>query len=169
MLSRELRYGFIAGFITLLWMACGYVLRWQEQEIGRYAPFLSLIILIAATYITILHKRDKDGGGGITFKDAFIAGISVSFVVGLLVGIFLMIYTQYVNPNYVNEVVKQTEEYLKTQKATQEQIDKAIEGTRATYSAFGQLTYGIGTTMLTGVLITLVCAAVMRREKKAEV
>ena len=167
-MSRELRYGLIAGFLTLIWMTTGTLLGWDRNEMGKYAPVLSLIILIAAIYISILFKRDKDLGGVISFKDAFITGLSASFVIGLMVGAYLFVYTQYINPDFVNEMVKETEEYYKTQPGTTKiQIDNAVSGVRAMYSPFGQLTYGIGTTMLTGVLITLICAAIMRREKIA--
>lgn len=167
-MSRELRYGLIAGFITITWMSLGYYLGWDKSEIGKYAPYVSLLILAIGIYFTILFKRDKDLGGAITFKEAFMAGSAASFVIGAMVGLFLLIYSQYINPDLVNQMAKETGDYYKTQpNVTQEQIDKAVDGVKAMYSPFGQLTYGIGTTMLTGVLITLICAAVMRKEKKA--
>jgi len=170
MMSREFRYGLIAGFITLLWMAFGYWMGWDKTEMGTYAPFLSMFILIVAIYISILFKRDKDLGGAITFGNAFITGVSVSFVIGLMVGAFLVIYVEYINPDIVNEVAKQAEDYYKTQKGvTQDEINNAVNGAKALYSPFGQFTYGIGTTMLTGGLISLLCAAVMKRQEKLEV
>lgn len=147
-------------------MTTATFLGWDRTEMGKYAPILSMIILIAAIYLSILFKRDKDLDGVISFKDAFITGLSTSFVIGLMVGAYLFVYTQYIHPDFVNEMVKETEDYYKTLPGvTKVQTDNAVNGVRAMYSPFGQLTYGIGTTMLTGVLITLICAAVMRREK----
>ena len=166
-MSRELRYGLIGGFLTVIWMSLGYYLGWEKSEMGKYAPYLSLIILAITIYITVLFKRDRDLGGAINFKEAFMAGLSVSFVMGAMVGLFLLIYSQYINPDLVNQMITETKDYYKTQQnVSQEQIDNAVEGVKAMYSPFGQLTYGIGTTMLTGALITLICAAIMRREKK---
>src|SRR5258706_2146654 len=104
-MSRELRYGLIAGFITAIWMSLGYTLGWETSEMGKYAPYLSLIILAAAIYITILFKRERDMDGAITFKEAFMAGLSVSFVVGVMVGIFLLIYSPYINTDLLNQMV----------------------------------------------------------------
>lgn len=169
-MSRELRYGLIAGFLTLIWMTAGTLLSWDRSDMGKYAPILSLVILIAAIYLSILFKRDKDLGGVISFKDAFITGISASFVIGLMVGAYLLVYTKYINPDFVNQMVRETEDYHRTRPGvTKIEIDNAVKGVRAMYSPFGQLTYGIGTTMLTGILITLICAAIMRRERKSEV
>lgn len=163
-MSRELRYGLIAGFITVIWMSLGYYLGWQKSEMGRYAPFVSLIILAVAVYLTVLFKRDKDSDGAIGFKEGFVAGISVSFVVGMMVGLYLLMYSQYINPNLVNEMMKEAEDFYKSQPdVSQEQIDRAKDSVKAMYSPFGQLTYGIGTTMLVGALISLVCAAIMRK------
>ena len=163
-MSRELRYGLIAGFITVIWMSLGYYFGWEKSDMGKYAPFVSLIILAVAVYLTVLFKRDKDSDGAIGFKEGFVAGISVSFVVGMMVGLYLLIYSQYINPNLVNEMMKEAEDFYKSQPdVSQEQIDRAKDSVKAMYSPFGQLTYGIGTTMLVGALISLVCAAIMRK------
>ena len=164
-MSRELKYGLIAGFITLLWMAVGYYLGWERVEIGKYASYLSLVILAVAIYLAILFKRDRDQGGAITFNEAFKVGLAVSFVVGLMVGAFLLIYVEYINPGYADEMARTASDYYKSEHASQEQIDKGIAGVKAMYSPFGQFTYGIGTTMLTGLIITLIVGAIMRRNK----
>ncbi|MFI5135632.1 MAG: DUF4199 domain-containing protein [Chitinophagales bacterium] len=167
MMSRELRYGLIGGFITLIWMGIGDWQGWDQISMGTYAPYLSLLILAVAIYVSILFKRDKDLEGAITFGNAFITGISVSFMIGLMVGAYLLVYTQYINPDVVNQAVKEAQDFYKTQKGvTKEEIDNAANSAKAFYSPFGQFTYGIGTTMLTGGLIALVCAMIMRREKK---
>lgn len=163
-MSRELTYGMIAGFSTLGWMTLGYVLHWEQSEMGRYAPFLSLFILMLAIYLVILVKRDIDHGGTITFKEAVTAGMIVSFVVGIMVGLYLMVYVKYVNPGYVEGVIASALEYYKQENASQEQIDKGVEGIRAMHTPFGQFTYGIGTTMMTGLLIALVMAWIMQRK-----
>jgi hypothetical protein len=93
-------------------------------------------------------------------------GLGVSFMVGLLVGAFLMIYVKYINPDYVNIMIKDASDFYKTQNATQEQLDKGIESVKAMYSPFGQFTYGIGTTMITGLLISAVIGAIMQRKVK---
>jgi hypothetical protein len=163
-MSRELRYGLYGGLLTVLWMSLGYYLGWEKSEMGAYAPFVSLIVLTVTIYITVLFKREKDLSGAITFKEAFVAGVSASFVIGLMVGSFLLLYSQYINPGLVNEMMKEAEDYYKGRPdVTQEQIDQAKDSVKAMYSPFGQLTYGIGTTMLVGALISLVCAAIMKK------
>ena len=165
-MSRELRYGLIAGFITMIWMTAGYALGWDQNE---WSAFINIIILGVAIYITILHKRDRDRDGLISVKDSFIAGMSVSFMTGILVGAYLVIYSTWVNPDFVNQSVQQAKDYYQAEHATQAQIDQAVEGIRAKYSVFGQITFGIGASMIPGALMSLVCAAIMRREKKSDV
>ena len=165
-MSRELKYGVIAGGATVIWMTLGYLLGWEQSTMGKYAPYLSLMILALAIYITILFKRDRDKNGLLSFKEAFIAGMAVSFVVGLMVGGYLMLYVQAIHPGYADEMVKSAKEYYESQKFSQEQIDKGIESTKAMYSPFGQFTYGIGTTMLVGVFISVIVGALMQRKEK---
>lgn len=165
-MTRELTNGMIAGFITLGWMTLGYALHWDQSEAGRYAPYLSLFILMVAIYLTILLKRDRDKGGIISFKESVVSGMVVSFVIGIMVGAYLFVYVKYVNPGFVNDMIKTATDYYKTENASQEQIDKGIEGVRAMYSPFGQFTYGIGTSMMTGLLIAVVMGAIMQRKVK---
>lgn len=156
----------IAGFISLGWMSLGYYMQWESASMGKYAPYLSLFVLAVAIYLAILLKRDRDKGGVITFREAVTAGLVVSFVVGLMVGAYLMVYVKYVNTDYVNEMITAATEYYKTEKASQEQIDKGIAGVKAMYSPFGQFTYGVGTTMMTGLLIALLMSLIMQRSAK---
>lgn len=165
-MSRELQYGMIAGFLTLGWMSLGYFLHWESTVMGQYAPYLSLFILAVAIYAAILYKRDRDKGGIITFREAATTGMVVSFIIGLMVGSYLLVYVKYVNTDYVNQMIASATEYYKNGKASQEQVDKGIAGVRAMYSPFGQFTYGVGTTMMTGLLIALLMSLIMQRKEK---
>lgn len=156
----------IAGFISLGWMSLGYYMQWESVNMGKYAPYLSLFVLAVAIYLAILLKRDRDKGGVITFREAVTAGMVVSFVVGLMVGSYLIVYVKYVNTDYVSEMITAATEYYKTEKASQEQMDKGIAGVKAMYSPFGQFTYGVGTTMMTGLLIALLMSLIMQRSAK---
>ncbi len=140
-------------------------MHWDDAEIGKYTPYLSLLILLVAIYISILFKRDRDQAGILSFKEAFITGLSVSFIVGIMVGSLLMVYVKYVNPEYIEKMIVTISDYYKKQNATQQQLDKGIEGVRAMYSPFGQFTYGIGTTMLIGLLISALAGWIMQRKK----
>ncbi|MBA2422475.1 MAG: DUF4199 domain-containing protein [Chitinophagales bacterium] len=164
-MSRELHFGIVAGLLIVGWMILGYIFHWNEGGIEKFTPYLSLLILLAAIYFSILYKRDRDQAGVISFKEAFITGLSVSFVVGLMVGSLLMIYVKYINPAYVGEMIDEISKYYKKQDATQQQLDKGIASIKAMYSPFGQFTYGIGTTMLTGLLISALAGWIMHRKK----
>jgi hypothetical protein len=163
-MNRELQNGMIGGLLTVGWMAAGYAFHWERSPIGMYAPYLSLLILLVTIYLSVLFKRERDNEGIITLKEAFIAGMTVSFVIGVMVGAFLLVYVQFINPGFAGEMIRNAEVYYKSEHASQEQIDKGVEGMRAMYSPFGQFTYGIGTTMLTGLLISAVIGLVMQRK-----
>ena len=156
----------IAGFIAMAWMILLYLIKQETSGAGLFDPYFCIIVLSAFIYITILHKRDKDLNGVLSIKEGMMAGIVTAFVMGLMIGAYKMIYVKYINPELVEEVVKQAKSFYETAGGTTEQIKNAEDSARAMYSPFGQLTYGIGTTMLTGILIALICAAIMRREKK---
>jgi hypothetical protein len=155
----------VAGFIAMAWMTLLYFLKQETSGLGLFDPYFCIIVLSAFVYITILHKRDKDLGGALSFKNGMAAGIVTAFMMGLMIGAYKMIYVKYVNPGIVEEVVKQAKSFYETAGGTTEQIKNAEDSARAMYSPFGQFTYGIGITMLLGGLVSLVCSVIMRREK----
>src|SRR5450432_1843560 len=155
-MSRELKYGIMTGFAILIWMTLIYVFHWEQNVLNDYAYYITFLLLAIGIYFLVLYKRDRDAGGVISLKQAFQGGMSVSFVAALLIGAFLMLYTQSINPNYVNEVIKEASDFDKSQNLSQQEIDNNVQGVKAMYSGFGQFTYGIGTTLLAGLLITLV-------------
>ena len=159
----------IAGFIAMAWMILLFFLKQETSGIGLFDPYFCMMVLAVVIYITILHKRDKDQDGILSFKDGIIAGVVAAFMMGLMIGAYKMVYVKYVNPGLVEEVVKQARSFIQMSGGTDEQIKNAEDGARASYSPFGQFTYGIGATMLTGAALSLVCTVIMRRAEKTEV
>ncbi len=168
-MSREVKNGLIAGFIAIAWMLLLFFLKQETSGIGEYDQYFCLVLITASIYITILRKRDRDLNGVLTFKEGMITGITTSFIMGLLIGFYKLIYVKYLNPGIVEEAVKQAKSIAETAGGNFQQIKNAEDGTRASYSLFGQLTFGIGVTMLIGAVASLVCAVIMRRDKEMTV
>src|SRR5215831_475526 len=135
-MSRELSIGVVTGFIILIWMTLVYAFKWEEASWGTYLSSICLMILAGGIYVAILRKRDRNRGGIISLKEAWIAGVAVSFIVGLMNGAFMSVYVTWVNPGVVDEVVKTATDFYKSQKYSQQQIDEGIASVRAMYSGF---------------------------------
>jgi len=164
-MTRELRNGMIGGFIAIAWMLLLFFLKQEASGIGVYDSYFCIILITAFIYITILRKRDHDLNGGLTFREGMLTGIATSFIMGLVIGAYKLIYVKYLNPGIVDEAVNQAKSIAESAGGSFQQIKDAEDGTRASYSAFGQLTFGIGVTMLLGAVASLVCSVIMRREK----
>ncbi|MCS6916403.1 MAG: DUF4199 domain-containing protein [Chitinophagales bacterium] len=162
-MSRELRYGLWGGLALWIWMTLGYVVGWHRGPANLYAALASALLLSLFIYLAIRHKRDHDQGGCIRFREAFLAGMMVSFVSGLMVGVYLMVYSSYINPGEVEAVVAETRRWYEARQLPAERVEEAVKGVRASYTKFGRLTYGIGNAMLLGAVVSLICAALMRR------
>ncbi|MCS6991374.1 MAG: DUF4199 domain-containing protein [Chitinophagales bacterium] len=167
-MSRELQYGLWCGGALWVWLTAGYVLKWQHSEVWVYASMVSALILSFFIYLVIRHKRDRDQAGSIRFREAFLSGMMVSFIAGLMVGIYLMVYSSYINPAEVETVVAETRRWYESRQLPPERVEQAVKGVRASYTKFGRLTYGIGNAMILGVVVSMICAALMRRSPSSQ-
>lgn len=167
-MNRAVRFGLWSGLSLWVWMTIIYGLQWQHTTAGFYAGMVSALLLGLFIYLAVRYRRDQEQGGQISFREAFLEGMTVSFVTGLMAGIYLLVYSTYINPQEVEMVVEQTRQMYEARNVPPERIEQAVRGVRASYSKFGRLTYGIGQSMLTGALISLICAAIMRRNTPNE-
>ncbi len=168
-MARDVRVGLLGAALIVTGMAVVDFVPGIPASAASYVAFVSLLLLAFCIYLAILKKRSGEGQGYISFRQALTTGLFVSFCVGVAVGLYLLVDTSYLRPHRVEEMIAAIESYHRSQNAPEEHIEQAVRAARISYAPFGQLTYGIGTHMFWGLLISLVCAFVMKRMPAAAV
>ncbi len=100
-----LKYGSISGTLIIssffLWDAL--VGHDADATIGAIIGYASMLLAFTAVFIGIKNFRDKSLGGLITFKQAFLNGLSIVFVASIIYVIGWMIYMPNFAPDFADK------------------------------------------------------------------
>jgi hypothetical protein len=168
-----MRYGLIWGgagiFLTLL----GYLTNTDPQmpDTSTWAKILHIIvgygIAIWAVYASIKTDRDAQLGKYISLSRCVGHGTLIGVYAGLLTGVFMLIFTWFIAPDYL-EILKNAE---LAKAAAQGANDEALEMTESILSFFfNPISFAIMAvivTVITGLIIGLIVGLIMKRERPA--
>lgn len=163
----ELRWGFAAGVVTVIWMFFDYMNHLSLNDNLWYLDYISMLFLAAGIYMAVLKKRDELGNA-ITFKQAMSAGLITTFFVAVMAGLFSYIYFKYTEPAYSELMAQHFAAVYKRAGTglTAEEEKNLLGNARAQFSAAGQLMSSTGGTMIAGLFITLIVAGMMNRKRQ---
>ena len=125
--------------------------------------YLGLITLAGVCYLAVFNHREKVNEGKITFQDAFMICIYISFIAAILVGCFQFIYAKYIDPTRAERMVQKTIDYMKERKMSENDMKRAVENARAFYQPVSQFITGISV-IIYGLFISLVIAALTKKD-----
>ncbi|MCY7362303.1 MAG: DUF4199 domain-containing protein [Ignavibacteria bacterium] len=165
----EIKYGIFSSFLLFIWMVIEYTLLVPNfHEIGVYIGIVPVIIPVIGIYLGIKERREKINFGYITFKDAFRTGLVITFIVAIMIVLFIYVYYEFMNPNYVNFLAAETEKTLIKQNAGREEINAAVTIIKYQFSFNVQIIQQLLFILTGGTAITFILSMIMKREKRSK-
>ncbi|MBL4663283.1 MAG: DUF4199 domain-containing protein [Flavobacteriaceae bacterium] len=136
-----------AAVLFLASLVLGNELSYKSQEIIGYT---SIIISLSFVFFGIKHFRDKENGGQITFRKAFIIGIFISLFAALGFAIIDYLYTAVINPDFMAEFAANIKE-------------NGGEMTE-TYTSTSLALFIFSIVLVIGFIVTLLSAFILQRK-----
>ncbi|MEM9648550.1 MAG: DUF4199 domain-containing protein [Bacteroidota bacterium] len=168
MKKTVLRYG-TYGAITicvlflLSWFLLGD-LPFSTQEVLGYA---SMVISLGFVFFGIKHFRDKENGGTISFKKALTIGILISLITALAFGILDVIYTEILNPDFMEAYYQATISNLR-ENLPPEEFEVQLAEIEAQKTMFSNPLFSFAlmamTVFVIGFIISLISALILQRK-----
>ena len=157
-----LKWGLITGIALVVYSIILYTL---NQTTNGALSLVIYGILIGGLIVGMRDYRTNNGGY-MTYGEGMGLGALLSAVAGLLSSAFTVFYTQIIDPGFQGRLVGQMRDQLEDQgKLSDEQIDQAIELMQKFQSPGLQFMFGLFGTILIGVVLSLIIAAFIRRNK----
>jgi len=145
-----IKYGLLAllsaAVLFLAALVFGNGLSYTSQAIIGYA---SMFISLTFVFFGILHFRNKENEGRITFGKAFTIGILISIFSAFGFAIIDYLYTAVINPEFMTE-------YAAAMKAKGEEMEN--------YSSSSLALFMFGIVMVMGIIVTLLSAFILQRK-----
>ncbi|WP_020606302.1 DUF4199 domain-containing protein [Spirosoma spitsbergense] len=157
-----LKWGLITGIALVVYSIILYTL---DQTTNGALSLVIYGILIGGLIVGMREYRTNNGGY-MTYGEGMGLGALLSAIAGLLSSAFTVFYTQIIDPGFQERIVGQVRDQMEQQgKMSDEQIDQAIEWMQKFQSPGLQFMFGLLGTILIGVVLSLIIAAFIRRNK----
>lgn len=110
-MKRFIYLGILAGFINIIWWFVFNAL-FQDGNfdfgLGETLGYTAMLIALSTVFFGVKSYRDKELGGKITFKNAFLKGLIIVSIASLIYVIGWEIYY----PNFMSDFGERYNEYL---------------------------------------------------------
>ncbi len=163
-MKQGLIFGMIMVIITLVASITGLA---SELWFSAVIMPISIVLYIVAAVTAIKNHRNEDLGGYITFGRAFLTGLMTILIVGLIATIFSIINLKFINPGIAEQQLDATREFLEKLGTEDDIIDQAMaEAERKMKNIGSLLLNGMIAAAIGGAIISLICAAVLKRNRE---
>lgn len=159
--SVALKYGLIGALISVVFTA---VLLIAGVEVSGWIGSLGYLILIGAMVLAMKEYK-KSNYGYMSYGQGLGIGTLVSLFFGVLGGVFMYIYTSFIDPNYTSTVMDKQRIELEEKGMSDEQIDQAIAMGESFSSPVMMIVWSIVGYLFIGFILSLIIAAIMKHAR----
>lgn len=163
------RYGLIAALLLvvvgLVFQALDLVdYSGKSTAMSWVANFINWGILAAAMVMAVRKHRDEELGGYITFGRGFSVGFWIALVVAVVMVAWTYLYFTVIAPDTIDSILEMTKERMAEQQGMSDSdIDQALGMVSWMFSPLWMSVVGGGGMLVMGIIISLIVAAVMKK------
>ena len=156
-----LKWGLISGVASILYTTVIYL---TGQFTNSSLNWLSIIFPITFIVLAMRDYRTLNGGF-MTYGEGVSLGTLTAVVAGLLSMIYNFVYTTFIDSTIQDQIKDQLRAQYEERGLSDEQIDQALAMTEKIQTPGITFFLGVLGAGLTGLIISLIVAAFMRRNK----
>jgi hypothetical protein len=160
------RLAMILLIFTAIWIAFEHVMGWNtiRHDIGQFARLVPALVFWISIFVVVRNEKRKESV--LTFRKGWITGIILSVVYSIGFTLIIIIYQQFVNPEFYETLKAFTLQNLQLHQASQEQIDSSMKELEMSFngSVMSYLLLLIFS-LVWGVLLSAIAAMVFKSKK----
>lgn len=163
-----LKYGLTGGLILslqFLVFTISGLAGSTSKSVGFLSGCISLVITIGLIIFAIKQHRDQVQEGYISLGQCVLIGTGVLVLAALISGVVSLIYTNIIDPGYMERVAAKMEEAWEAQGLSEDQIEQAKKWTGFMKNPFLTLATTLACYAIGGAIISLIVGLIMKKEK----
>jgi len=167
------RYGIYAGLAILVLGALHVfvfmppTISWEMAEVAGY---LTMILSMIFVFMGIRYYRDHVNNGYLTFGQGLKLGSLIVLVPAVTFALFDILYTEVLNPSWADEYFGYQIEKIKSSSAP-DQVEQKLAALQKNREMFSnpvfQFLLMAATVYIIGLIVTIISALTLRRQKPA--
>lgn len=164
----EVKFGLIIGLGVSAYVFTEYLLGFHTKylNIGRYSGFISTLIPIFGLYYAVKTRRLEEPDQTISFKKAFLTGLVASAIASAIISAFFFLYNTKINSGWMDKAIKEETAFLQKQGKKENEVKDQIKLMKQAYDPKNQLTSVFIGTLMNGVILSVIIAAIASRKRK---
>lgn len=170
MKSTVKKFGIYSSTLLIILFSFSFLIEdYMNYTISEVFGYVSIILALSVIYFGIKSYRDTINNGIISFSKALTLGLLISICAAITFGLINVIYTEYINPDFINEYyahyVEQFRENLDP--AEFEEKLKELESEKELFkNPFIGFTVMALTALIIGFIISLISGLILQRKSK---
>lgn len=160
-----LKWGLISAVIGIAYNVVMILIdKFQDPSMGVVSGIFGFGVAIL---ILVLAMRDfrTQNGGFLSFGQGLSIGTLSSGISGLIGGLFILVYTQFIDPSSQNRAMDKVREQWEAQGMDEAQMEQAEKFTGALMSPGAQFLFAVVGSVILGFIFSLVVAAIMKKDR----
>jgi len=154
--------------VSVIWILFEHLMGWNttNHEIGQYSRMMPMILFWIMLVVCIWYVR-RGHGNSLTFKEGFQSGLVMTLIYCLGFTIVIILYQQFLNPEYYQTLKEFTMQQLQSKGASQSEIDSAMKKLKmeAGGTVWSYLWLFISFSLF-GIGITAIASTILMRKPK---
>lgn len=160
----EFKYGLFSSFLLFIWLIFEYTLLVPNyHQLSSYLSIIAVLIPVAGIYFGIKERKNKTNYGYISFKESFKTGVVIILIIAVSAVIFIYVYYEYINPDFVNIIGAETEKKLLRENAGRDEINASVDAVKYSYSLNIQLIQKLIFILLGGTVASFVISMLLKK------
>jgi hypothetical protein len=172
MKQTAIRYGMFAALIILALSTVNLfiVAKSADYATQEVLGYLTIVLAMIFVFLGIRHFRDRVNDGSLSFGEGFKVGLLIALIPAVFFGLFDLLYTEVINPSWKEEYYGHYAEQLRNSTPPEKlaaELD-SLEKQKYLFSKpFMQFLIMTLTVFIIGVIVTIISALSLRRNKPA--
>jgi hypothetical protein len=156
-----LKYGVLGSVVIMVYST---ILNVSGLAQNKVLSSLSFVLMLVAIVLAMKDFKEKNSGF-MTYGEGLGLGSLTSAVMGLLTSAFTMFYIQFIDNTLLAQGLDQVREDMEKRGMDDSQIDQAMELSQKFMSPGVVFVMGVFGYVVMGFIVSLIIAAIMRKEK----
>ena len=169
-MNTPLLYAIIMAIGQIALTLVSFFLGYQTEQInqGTWFGFIPLLYGIAVYWFSLKAVRAENNGQYLTYGQGVGTGMLVALYSGLLGSLYTYIHFTWVNPNFTDYLIEASRVKWVAANLSEAQMEGAEKGVRMFTRPALQAGFGFMATLVIGLIIALIIAAILKRNPPEE-
>ena len=159
--ATAFKYGLL---VTLIGIVLSLIFFFTGNEMSQWAQWLTYLVLFTGIVLAAKDYRDNLNGGNLTVGKTIALGTLIAFIAGLLGVVYFFFYTNVLNPDFMEQVLLQTEQQMIDQGLDDDQIEQAMAMTKKFTNPMMMSIFTVVFYTIFGLIFSVIAGFVMKKE-----